>query len=84
MATANSGLQPLVWNAKLWPMPRTTATFPEQSLKSWPPPGSSDTGICFSGGGNRAMSAAMGPMRGLRALGLLGKARYMSCVSGGS
>lgn len=76
--------KPLAWNAAVWPIARASPVFPEQQLDDWPPPGTSDTGVCFSGGGSRAMSAAMGQMRGLRALGLLGRARYMSCVSGGS
>jgi len=41
-------------------------------------------GICLSGGGSRALSAGMGQLRGLRALGLLGKTRALSTVSGGS
>lgn len=56
--------------------------FPEQTadfLKA-----SSNSAICFSGGGNRSLSACMGQMRGLKALGILENARYISCVSGGS
>ena len=41
-------------------------------------------GVCFSGGGNRALSAATGQMRALCALGLLPSIQYVSCVSGGS
>ncbi len=80
----DSGSKPLAWHAKVWPMPAGATNFPEQSLSDWPPQNTSDTGVCFSGGGARAMSAAMGQMRGLRELGLLSQARYMSCVSGGS
>lgn len=43
-----------------------------------------NTGICFSGGGARAMTLATGQMRGLHQLGLLDDTRYISCVSGGS
>ncbi len=43
-----------------------------------------NVGICLSGGGSRALSAGMGQLRGLRALGLLGKTRALSTVSGGS
>ncbi len=43
-----------------------------------------DVGICLSGGGSRALTAGMGQLRGLKALGLLGKTRAISTVSGGS
>ncbi len=43
-----------------------------------------NAGIAFSGGGTRAAAAAVGQLRGLHALGVLTKARYISCVSGGS
>jgi hypothetical protein len=73
-----------IYNARTWPMSQTLdSKFPEEELPGWPYD-TTATGICFSGGGNRALSAAMGQMRGLRALGLLRKARYISCVSGGS
>jgi hypothetical protein len=56
--------------------------FPEQTsdfMKN-----SSNSAICFSGGGNRSLSACVGQMRGLQALGVLENACYISCVSGGS
>ena len=40
-------------------------------------------GVCLSGGGTRAMCAGIGQLRGLHALGLLQKTRYLSSVSGG-
>lgn len=43
-----------------------------------------NTGICFSGGGTRAQTCAVGQLRGLHALGLLDRVRYLSSVSGGS
>ncbi|MDN5869876.1 MAG: hypothetical protein L0H73_04025 [Nitrococcus sp.] len=43
-----------------------------------------NVGICLSGGGSRALSAGMGQLRGLKALGLLEKTRAISTVSGGS
>jgi hypothetical protein len=43
-----------------------------------------NVGICLSGGGSRALTAGMGQLRGLEALGLLGKTRAISTVSGGS
>lgn len=41
-------------------------------------------GICFSGGGSRALTCAWGQMLGLETLGLMQKARYLSSVSGGT
>ena len=43
-----------------------------------------NTGVCFSGGGTRAMTATMGQLRALAHLGLIPDIRYISCVSGGS
>ncbi len=42
----------------------------------------SGVGLSFSGGGSRAMSAAMGYLRGLNELGVLEHADYLSAVSG--
>ena len=42
------------------------------------------TGVCFSGGGNRAMVAAWGQLRGLVESGWIESVDYVSCVSGGS
>ncbi len=41
-------------------------------------------GVCISGGGSRSLSAAMGELRGLDALGLLPKIGWLSTVSGGT
>lgn len=41
-------------------------------------------GICFSGGGSRALTCAWGQMLGLKTLNLMDKARYLSSVSGGT
>lgn len=85
MNDEDAAAKPLAYSARIWPMSQPSpASFPEEELVGWPYPYTTDTGICFSGGGNRALSAAMGQMRGLRALGLLSKARYISSVSGGS
>ena len=46
--------------------------------------GKTASGLCFSGGGNRALSAGMGQLRALTTLGLMEKVAYVSCVSGGS
>ncbi len=41
-------------------------------------------GLCFSGGGTRALAAAMGQYRALDHIGALERARYISSVSGGT
>lgn len=46
--------------------------------------GRPNVGLAFSGGGTRSASATLGQLRGLAALDLLKKTRYISCVSGGS
>jgi hypothetical protein len=48
------------------------------------PTPSGTTGLCFSGGGSRALTAAMGALRSLTALGLMDKVSYISSVSGGT
>ena len=47
-------------------------------------PKTPNTGVCFSGGGTRSLSATMGQLRGLTELNLIENIRYISCVSGGS
>lgn len=44
----------------------------------------SDVGVALSGGGSRACVAALGQLRALRELGLLGRVRAISGVSGGT
>ena len=44
----------------------------------------SNIGLCFSGGGSRAMTCAWGQMLGLSELNLMDKIRYISSVSGGT
>lgn len=64
--------------------------FPEKSLSSSGLRGwmnrTGDNGICFSGGGTRAMMAGAGCLRALTSpeLNLIRSTRYLSCVSGGS
>lgn len=41
-------------------------------------------GICFSGGGSRALTCAWGQILGLKTLSLMDKIRYISSVSGGT
>ena len=45
---------------------------------------SETVGVCFSGGGSRALSTAMGQLRGLTELGLIEQTQYISGVSGGA
>jgi hypothetical protein len=46
--------------------------------------GANFVGVCFSGGGSRALSAAMGQLRGLKFLGLADDIFFISSVSGGT
>ncbi|PHN05209.1 hypothetical protein [Flavilitoribacter nigricans] len=55
-----------------------TFVFPESDLQLKP------TGICFSGGGTRAMTCATGQMKALDSLGIWPHIGYISSVSGGS
>lgn len=64
--------------AKIYPSAGDTFNFAEKSLNL------PSTGVCFSGGGTRAMVCAVGQMKGLSQLGLWDKIGYISCVSGGS
>lgn len=63
---------------KVWETGSNPTTFPESELNL------PNTGVCFSGGGTRAMSCAIGQMKGLDSLGLWDDIGYISCVSGGS
>lgn len=54
--------------------------FAEKALDPPPPL----TGVCFSGGGTRAMTCAIGQMKGLDSLDLWDDIGYVSAVSGGS
>ena len=69
------------FNTRIWPSSGTDYTFPEQTANL---PATPNTGVCFSGGGTRALASALGQLRGLTGLGLMGNVRYISCVSGGS
>lgn len=74
---------PAKLNATLFPMPSVTSTYPERDAipANFGPPW---VGVCISGGGSRSLSAAMGELRGLNALGLLPKISWLSTVSGGT
>ncbi|MEM6722008.1 MAG: hypothetical protein AAF611_21955 [Bacteroidota bacterium] len=61
-----------------WSSAEKPEQFPEASLNL------PKTGVCFSGGGTRAMNCAIGQMKGLQKLGLWNDIGYISAVSGGS
>ncbi len=61
-----------------WKGADTPQEFPEASLNL------PKTGVCFSGGGTRAMNCAIGQMKGLEKIGLWDHIGYISSVSGGS
>lgn len=61
-----------------WKKASSPQEFPEASLNL------PSTGVCFSGGGTRAMNCAIGQMKGLQELGLWEDIGYLSAVSGGS
>lgn len=61
-----------------------TAVFPEQANPRYNP-AKAILGMCFSGGGARALSCALGQMRGVMASGnLIDSVGAISCVSGGT
>lgn len=65
---------------KIWSS--SSGRFPEvghPSLKN-----KCDLGICFSGGGSRSAALTHGQIRALKELKVYDKAKYVSCVSGGS
>ncbi len=66
-------------NARVWVSQGENYTFPESTHGV-----NTRTGICLSGGGTRALTAAMGQLRGLRKLNLLSEVDYLSSVSGGT
>lgn len=65
--------------AKVWVSEGMNYQFAEQEQNV-----KNNTGVCFSGGGTRSLSAVVGQLRGLRHLGLIKNIDYISCVSGGS
>lgn len=62
----------------VWDHAETPKEFPEADLNL------PSTGVCFSGGGTRAMNCAIGQMKGLQVAGLWDDIGYVSSVSGGS
>jgi hypothetical protein len=83
MADPGGAGTPKNLDASLFPTPDPSSPFPEVAAApgSFGPPW---VGVCFSGGGSRALSAEMGQLRGLASLGLLPKIGWMSTVSGGT
>jgi len=75
----SSSTTPPDYQTKLWINKGDQLKFPEKEAGV-----QQNTGVCFSGGGTRALSATMGQLRGLEALKLIDKVDYISCVSGGS
>ena len=66
-----------------------TSLFPLSTLESdaavpAAPDDLKTVGLCFSGGGSRALSCALGQYRALDLLGLMGDVHYISSVSGGT
>ena len=73
------------FDVRLFPLPQTPAGSDPNSVMSNGPQGTGNfVGVAFSGGGSRALSAAMGQFRGLRALGVLDDVTFLSSVSGGT
>jgi hypothetical protein len=64
---------------KIWFSNGTTYTWPEQEAGVTP-----NVGVCFPGGGTRALSAAMGQLRAMIDQNIIQNVDYISCVSGGS
>jgi len=83
MADPAGGGAPKNLNASLFPTPDPSSPFPEVAAdpNRFGPPW---VGVCFSGGGSRALTAEMGQLRGLAHLGLLPSIGWMSTVSGGT
>jgi hypothetical protein len=71
-----------LFNAQVFPIPpvasSTADSHPDFNATA------SSVGVCFSGGGSRALSCAMGQLRGLRSLQLLDEVFSISSVSGGT
>ncbi|MFL5748632.1 MAG: hypothetical protein ACJ751_28425, partial [Niastella sp.] len=68
--------------AELYPMPMTDLASQERSFRA--SSSANFVGVCFSGGGSRALSAAMGQLRGLKYLDVLKDVFFISSVSGGT
>jgi len=83
----NDSLQSV--SAIVWALPDDLSNFVHPELREDLPVGRwlksrKNLGIAMSGGGMRAATCALGWLRALNTLGVLNKARYISCNSGGS
>lgn len=67
------------FTTRVWYSNGMSYTWPEQQAGVQP-----NVGICFPGGGTRALCATMGQLRGLLSFDALKHVDYISCVSGGS
>lgn len=67
------------FTTNVWYSDGASYTWPEQQAGVQP-----KVGICFPGGGTRALCATMGQLRGLLSFDFLKNVDYISCVSGGS
>ena len=83
--TSGPAAPPAQLQARLFALP---AAAPELSPAALEDPdahfGPPWAGVCISGGGSRSLSAAMGELRGLAALGVLPQIGWLSTVSGGT
>ena len=82
-APASARLDDGLLETRVWESSGDDFIYPEQALGAVPRDRAL-TGVALSGGGNRAMVAAWGQLRGLVASGLIDKVDYISSVSGGS
>jgi len=78
---ANVAAAPTHLTGKIWTVAQASGTAGEAGELGISRP---FVGVCLSGGGSRSMSASMGALRGLRAMGLLDRVSFLSCVSGGA
>jgi hypothetical protein len=73
-----------LYTAEYFPLKDQSISMDERKLLEETKTTKKNVGVCFSGGGSRALSAAMGQMRGLNHLGLLDQTFFISAVSGGA
>lgn len=71
------------FTAEFFPLPQVNALSHEHNLKLRTS-AANFVGVSFSGGGSRALTCAMGQLRGLKYLGLLDEVFFISSVSGGT
>lgn len=79
--TVPNSAAPDTLNGRVWPLANNN--FSEAERTAINDIGEPWLGVAISGGGSRSLSAAMGQLRGLTALGIMQKTTWLSCVSGG-